>query len=207
MGLNNVPSSDNQRLPFFPSQIAPPQPHMVSTPFRDTLNAAVCNNNNINFSLGSNQYSYYLQSQERLVNSLKYCTLKNNNLLMFGGTDQASCSSSDGSCSQMSYEKEIKKERQIGNCNFTYEETQNINLVDYGNNIIGCGNISQYAQKLNHVDLGNNTQNDQLQYDVEEVKQLISSGSDCTNHHNLFYHDENKTDEREMCYYLGSHLN
>ncbi|XP_055831444.1 transcription factor RAX2-like isoform X2 [Solanum dulcamara] len=177
MGLNNIPSSNyNQRLPFFPSQIAPPQsqPQMISSLFRDTSNnAAVCNNNNnINFSL-----------------------------------DQASCSSSDGSCShQMSYPKEIKKEREIGNCNLSYDETQKF-ILDYGDNIIGAGNISQqYDQKPNHVYLGNNnTQNDQLQYDLEEVKQLIGNGSDCNN--NLFYNDENKTDERGMYYYLGSHLN
>ncbi|XP_006343741.1 transcription factor RAX2-like [Solanum tuberosum] len=219
MGLNNIiPSSNyNQRSPFFPSQIAPPQPqpHMISSLFRDTSNAVVCNNKNINFSMGSNQYCDYLQSQDRLVNSLKYCTLKDsNNLLMFGGTDVASCSSSDGSCShQMRYGKEIKKEREIGNCNFSnYEETHQNFILDYGivNNI-----ISQHDEKPNHVCLGSNTQNEQLRYDVEQVKQLIGRGSDSdgnnnnnnNNNNSLFFNDENKADERGMYYYLGTHLN
>ncbi|XP_060175286.1 transcription factor RAX2-like isoform X3 [Lycium barbarum] len=186
----NIPSSNNQRLPFFPSPIPPPQPQTISNLFRDTYyntpnrsftglvqsNAPV-QQNNINFSLGTNnQYSDYLQSHERLVNSLKYCTLKDN-LLMFGGSTEASCSSSDGGCSQMSYAKEIKKEE-----------------------------IDQ--QKPNGY-LGNNTQI-QLQYDLEEVKQLIGSGngngSGCNNN-SLFFNDENKTDARGMYYYLGSDLN
>ncbi|KAJ8557652.1 hypothetical protein K7X08_003277 [Anisodus acutangulus] len=203
MGLN-IPSSNNQRLPFFPSLITPPQPQTISNLFRDTYNYtpnrsltgqqnSMCNNN-INFSLvTNNQYSDYLQSQERLVNSLKYCTLRDN-LLMFGGsTDQASCSSSDGSCSQMSYAKEIKKEDQIGNCNFSnYEETQKF-ILDYGNNNISSTWADQ--QKPNH----------QLQYDLDEVKQLIGSGngSSCNNNC-LFFNDENKTGERGMYYYLGS---
>ncbi|XP_060175284.1 transcription factor RAX2-like isoform X1 [Lycium barbarum] len=214
----NIPSSNNQRLPFFPSPIPPPQPQTISNLFRDTYyntpnrsftglvqsNAPV-QQNNINFSLGTNnQYSDYLQSHERLVNSLKYCTLKDN-LLMFGGSTEASCSSSDGGCSQMSYAKEIKKE-EIGNCKFSnYEDTQKFNILDYGNN-----NISTWAdqQKPNGY-LGNNTQI-QLQYDLEEVKQLIGSGngngSGCNNN-SLFFNDENKTDARGMYYYLGSDLN
>ncbi|MCD9642996.1 hypothetical protein HAX54_030094 [Datura stramonium] len=205
MGLSIPSSNNNQRLPFFPSPIAPPQPQTISSLFRDTYctTSSVCNNNNnnINFSLGSNQYSDYLQSQERLVNSLKYCTLKDN-ILMFGGGSEAaaSCSSSDGSCS---YAKEIKIKEEIGNdCNYlisNYEETHQKFILDYGSS----STWADHHQKTN-VYLGNNNQ--ELQYDIQEVKQLIGSGNN--DNGNLFFHDaENKTDERGMYYYLGSELN
>ncbi|KAA8550330.1 hypothetical protein F0562_002014 [Nyssa sinensis] len=67
-------------------------------------------NNNSTTCLGTN--CSLLQAQESsMLCPMQYYKVKDSSLLMFGG-DQASCSSSDGSCSQsqISYGKEIKQE-------------------------------------------------------------------------------------------------
>ncbi|PIN03557.1 hypothetical protein CDL12_23928 [Handroanthus impetiginosus] len=109
-----------------------------------------------------NSYNYQ-QSQEGLLD-LQYgnnnCSVKEQSMLVFGGNDQVSCSSSDGSFGNM------------------------INGADPMNSLF-------LDQKANGV-----MANSQLQYDLEEVKQLIS-----TTGNNFLFNDENKTHERGMYYY------
>ncbi|KAK6144368.1 hypothetical protein DH2020_021188 [Rehmannia glutinosa] len=139
------------------------------------------NSENFKFSLSTTQYSYnYQQSQDQgFVDNLQYCyypgKLDNNNMLIFGGNDQASCSSSDGSCSK---DHVIKQEDQMG-----YFQGFSANAFA--------------DQKPNYGILENN--NSQLECDLEEVKGLISSG--IGNYNSLLFTDENKTDERGMYYY------
>ncbi|KAK4375948.1 hypothetical protein RND71_006625 [Anisodus tanguticus] len=176
-----IHSSSNQRIKspnsFFPPTTLQTRP---SSLFRDSylepiplLQPNFMYNNNMNFQLGTNQYSYF-QCQESLMNPM-----------------QASCSSSDGSCNQISYGKEIKQE-EMGQISF--EETQKFTLDNYGNN---GGTWADHDQKQNGY-FGNNFHSSQFQYDnIEEVKELISSSSNingCNNTNSLlFFNDENKT--------------
>ncbi|CAA2982799.1 Hypothetical predicted protein [Olea europaea subsp. europaea] len=114
------------------------------------------------------------------------------NMLVFGGAE-ASCSSSDGSCSQISRGKTVKQE--LG-ClqglvsNNGFRENQKF-ILDYGH-INGDNNGDPFLtftdQKSTGI-LGNS----QLQYDIEEVKQMISIGNGLL--------DENKTQEKRMYQY------
>ncbi|PHU15847.1 Transcription factor RAX2 [Capsicum chinense] len=174
-----IHTSSNQRIKspnlFLPPTTFPPQiqSQAISNIFKDEYLEPISSlqpnfmyhNNNMNFQLGTNnQYSYFLES---LMNPM-----------------QASCSSSDGSCSQ------------IPRSNF--EETQKFTLDNYGNN---GGTWADHDQKPDGY-FGNNHQNhsSQFQYDtsnIEEVKELISSsssnGNGCNNNSNvLFFSDENK---------------
>ncbi|CAK9149461.1 unnamed protein product [Ilex paraguariensis] len=153
-------------------------------------------NNNNNSSLETN-YSF-VQAQESLVyDPMNYYPVKeSHNLLMFGGTEP-SCSSSDGSCSQISYGKEIKQE-EIGGLQIYlsngFEENQKF-MLDCGSNN-GVGDLSWTDQKPNDQYFGNT----QSGYGLEEVKQLISSSNGC-NYSSFFFNGENKTQERAMYYY------
>ncbi|XP_059302636.1 transcription factor MYB36-like [Lycium ferocissimum] len=170
-----IHSSSNQKIKspnfFFPPtniQTMPPQPQTISSLFGDSyldpiplVQPNFIHNNNMNFQLGTNQYSYF---HESLMNPM-----------------QASCSSSDGSCNQMSYGKEIKQE-EIGQIPF--EETQKFTLDNYGN----YGGDDQKA----NGHFGNNFQSSQFQYD--NIVSSSGNGSDCNNNNNLFFfNDENKT--------------
>ncbi|KAL2507054.1 transcription factor RAX2-like [Forsythia ovata] len=141
-------------------------------------------NNNNNISSSTNQYSYYHQNQECLMD-LQYYPVKDQNMLMFGGTE-ASCSSSDGSCSQISYRKDVKHE-EIG-CfqGFMFEENKNF-MLDYGK-IDGDDPLNTFSDhhKANGI-LGNS----QLHYDLAEVKELISTGDVCSNNNMFFLNYEN----------------
>ncbi|XP_009779682.1 uncharacterized protein LOC107805786 [Nicotiana tabacum] len=194
------------KSPFFP----PTQTQTFSSLFRDSYytttrsltgglehissaqpNLIMCtsNNMNFNFELGTNQYSYFQPCQDQsLMNPM-----------------QATCSSSDGSCNQMSYGKDIKQE-EMGSClqshiPTTFEETTQKFTLDYGNNI-GRGNDHQLGTWADQK--SNGYQSSQFQYyDIEEVKELISSsssGNGCNNNSFFFYNDENKTNERGMHY-------
>ncbi|XP_009616199.1 transcription factor RAX2-like [Nicotiana tomentosiformis] len=189
------------KSPFFP----PTQPQTFSNLCRDSyytttgldhmISSAqpnlMCTSNNMNFQLGTNQYSYFQCQDQSLMNPM-----------------QPSCSSSDGSCNQMSYGKDIKQE-EMGSClqgqiPTTFEETQKFTL-DYGNNI-GGGNdhqLGNWADQRPNGIFKNNFRSSQFQSDIEEVKELISSssnGSGCNNSF-FFYNDENNTNERGMYYY------
>ncbi|KAI3461390.1 hypothetical protein Pfo_018053 [Paulownia fortunei] len=154
--------------------------------------------NSDNFSLSTSQYSYYQQNQEGLVD-LQYYPVKDNNMLIFGG-NEASCSSSDGSCSQISHGKDHVKQEEMG-ClqGFTsngFEENQKF-MLHYGN-FHGDPLSAFLDQKPNGI-----LENSQLQCDLEEVKQLISTGNGSNNNNcnSFMLNDENKTHERGMYYY------
>ncbi|KAK4358675.1 hypothetical protein RND71_020904 [Anisodus tanguticus] len=82
--------------------------------------------------------------QDSLMNPMHCHPPLKDNIPMFG---VASCSSSDGSCSQMSFGKEIKLEENIGDyllqgqiiSSDAAEENQNV-ILDLGNNYNYCGN-------------------------------------------------------------------
>ncbi|CAH2042859.1 unnamed protein product, partial [Thlaspi arvense] len=88
------------------------------------------------------------QAQEGLANSMQYYPgVKDSSFIMFGG-DQPSCSSSDGSCSQMSnHGREMKQ-----------EDTSALQGL--------IANGFEANQSTSH-----------LEYEIEEIKQLISSGT------------------------------
>ncbi|KAG8371288.1 hypothetical protein BUALT_Bualt13G0071900 [Buddleja alternifolia] len=142
-----------------------------------------------NFPLSTTQYcsSYYQQNQEGLVDlQYNFNPVKdNNNMLIFGGNDQASCSSSDGSCSQISYgnKDHVKQEEIVGQ--FQGLINSNNGFHNYGKNFNGDPIMSGLV-------------NSQLQCDLEEVKQLISNGNDNIN---LLFNDENKTEKMGMYYF------
>ncbi|XP_009800575.1 transcription factor RAX2-like [Nicotiana sylvestris] len=220
MGL--MQSTNQRKSPYFPATNSlQTQPQINSSLFRDlyytpnnrpnitglnhqSISSAhqtnfLYTNNNMNFpNLGAtnNQYPYNIQSH---------------NLLMFG---EASCSSSDGSCSQMSFGKEIKREEIMSNClqqgqissvNAFEENHQNFTL-DYGNS------SSNWVDQKPNVYFGTTT-TQVLQYDnVEEVKQQLTSCTNgnngstigCNNNNSMFvFNDENynKSNEIEMFYY------
>ncbi|CAI9104985.1 OLC1v1003791C1 [Oldenlandia corymbosa var. corymbosa] len=179
------------------------------------------NNHNNIIPFANNHHSSYLQSGQEgfnLINHSMQFYPGKDNMLMFGGTDQASCSSSDGSCSQISYGgKEIKQEMNGGLQGFYPSSTNGYDhhqqessqkfMLDYGNNNNNNNNLQfsswggphhhhQEVQKPTSNGFGNSnssntTTSAQLQYDLEEVKQLISS-----NPNSLLFNDENKTHER-----------
>ncbi|KAK8697941.1 hypothetical protein V6N13_114073 [Hibiscus sabdariffa] len=111
--------------------------------------------------------------------------------IMFGS--EASCSSSDGSCSQMSYGREMNQE-DMGNfqgfwaCNNGYEENHKLMLSGGVHE-----NVNQWTEKPS----GYNGETP-LDYDVEDVKRLINSS--CNNDNHLLI-DENKTQEKGMYSY------
>lgn len=122
------------------------------------------------------------------------------NLLVFGSEPSCSSNNSDGSCSQISYGREIKQE-DIGFQNYIsngFEENQKF-ILSYGNNGGDHQNLNQWTEKPNGY-FGETP----LDYDlVEDVKQLISSssnGNGCNNDNNNFLLDENKTQEKVMYY-------
>ncbi|KAI4334345.1 hypothetical protein L6164_019048 [Bauhinia variegata] len=111
-------------------------------------------------------------------------------LLMFGS--EGSCSSSDGSCSQINHAREIKQEEMgFQNCMCSGFEDSNRFMFSYGSNN-GGENINQLAEKPDGC-LGESI----LDYGLEDIKQLISS----TSNNGLFNIDENKTHEKVMYYY------
>ncbi|KAF8396547.1 hypothetical protein HHK36_018171 [Tetracentron sinense] len=129
------------------------------------------------------------QAQESYMGPMHPYQVKEN-LLMFGA--EASCSSSDGSCNQMSYGKEAEYEygvaragaigEQMGFESYFYngvEENKKFMLGDHG-----------LTEKPNVL-----WKETPLEYGLEEIKQLVT-----TNGCNNFFPDENKTQERVMYY-------
>ncbi|KAK4441205.1 Transcription factor [Sesamum alatum] len=174
--------------------------------FSGPQNFLHCNSDNLSFLSTSQCSNNYQQNQEGLVDLqyYEYPGKDNVNMLVFGG-NEASCSSSDGSCSQISYGKEqvIKQEDQMG-ClyqGFNVEESQKFMLhhgkyVDHGDHHHHhVDPISGFLDQRANGVLGNNSQY------LEEVKQLISTGNG-SNVNSFVFNDENKTDhERGMYYY------
>ncbi|KAL2239855.1 UNVERIFIED_CONTAM: Transcription factor MYB80, partial [Sesamum indicum] len=168
--------------------------------FSGPQNFLHCNSDNLSFLSTSQCSINYQQNQEGLVDLQYYDPGKDNvNMLVFGG-NEASCSSSDGSCCQISYGKEqvIKQEDQMGclHRDFHVEESQKF-MLHYGQYVDGDQHhhhgdpFSVFLDERANGVLGSNSQY------LEQVKQLISSG----NGNSFLFNDENKTDERGMYYY------
>ncbi|GLU11870.1 hypothetical protein SLE2022_285900 [Rubroshorea leprosula] len=140
----------------------------------------------------------FLRNPEKLVCPVYYPSMKDN-FLMFGS--ETSCStSSDGSCSQIKQE-----DHHMGSTNFqsftssrAYEDQTHKLMVSYGSN--GGENVNQWNEKAH----GYCGETQTVDYDPEEVKQLISSSSTSNgiiNNTNFLFSDENKTQEKVMYYY------
>ncbi|KAK6246857.1 hypothetical protein QUC31_018422 [Theobroma cacao] len=154
------------------------------------------NSNTTNFATNSS----LIHTPQSLVSHMQYYPVKEN-FLMFGS--EPSCSSSDGSCSQISYGREIKQEDmsfQGFGASTGYEDNHKF-MLDYGTNN-GGANVNQWTEKPSGY-YGECS----LDYDLEDVKRLISSSStnNCcnnnNNNNNNFFIDENKTQEKVMYYY------
>lgn len=122
---------------------------------------------------------------------MQYYPVKEN-LLMFGS--EGSCSSSDGSCTQISYGREIKQEVMAfqGYISDGLEENQKF-MLNYGSN--EGENVNQWAEKP-HAYFGDQVP---LECDLENVKQLVISSN--SGAYNLFNVDESKTAEKVTYFY------
>ncbi|XP_022752909.1 transcription factor RAX2-like [Durio zibethinus] len=149
-----------------------------------SVQSDLLNNNNTNLAANSS----LIHTPESLVSHTQYYPVKEN-FLIFGS--EPSCSSSDGSCSQISYGREIKQE-DMGFQGFGvsngYEENHKF-MLSYGTNN-GGENVNQWTEKLS-----GSYGECPLDYDLEDVRRLISSSS------NSCFIDENKTQEKVMHYY------
>ncbi|XP_022731165.1 transcription factor RAX2-like [Durio zibethinus] len=143
--------------------------------------------NNENATLATN--SSLIHTPESLLSHVQYHPVKEN-FLMFGS--EPSCSSSDGS---ISHSREIKQEDMSNFQSFGvsngYEDNQKF-MLSYGTNN-GGENVNQWTEKQSGY-YGECP----LDYDLEDVKRLISSSSNncCDN-----FIDEKKTQEKVMHYY------
>ncbi|RVW17544.1 hypothetical protein VitviT2T_008945 [Vitis vinifera] len=196
-------SSSQRKLPPFPSVQNPPSPsisssyyippstfpgHELPIPFPSTH----LNNNTsplTNVSL--------LQTQETFAGPGQYYPVKDN-LFMFAS--EASCSSSDGSGSQISFGRDIKQE-EMGNFQSYiptgFEENHKFMMGYGGSNGGHDHNVNHWPEKPNGCFGGSPL--DQYNLDQEDVKQqLISCSNGCTS---SFFIDENKTQEKVMYYY------
>jgi myb proto-oncogene protein len=189
-----------RKPPAFPSshQTPPFQSHepLSSSPYKEcssyyspTTKSFSCLEPTISVPLSfSNTATPFFQTQESWVTtSMKYYPVKEN-LLMFGC--EGSCSSSDGSCTQISYGnggREIIKQEEMGFQSYIsggFEENHNKFMLNYG---------------CNGVEKANYFGEFPLEYGVEDVKQVISSSNSDAN--SLFNIDESKTQEKVMYFY------
>lgn len=136
-----------------------------------TIPSHLFNNNSNSASLATQ-----FHIQEGVVSCTQYCPMKEN-FLVFGS--ETSCSSSDGSCCQLSYGREIKQEDHLSFhgylSNGEFEENNHkFMLSNYGNN----ENQWAAAEKPNGY-FGEIPSS--LNYSIEDVKQLISSNDNNNN--------------------------
>ncbi|CAL5432195.1 unnamed protein product [Camellia sinensis] len=165
-----------------PSLSPPPPPlplynyNPVITGLHDQPNLMNNDNNYYNSSL------LQIQSQESLFSPMQYYSV-------FGG-DQASCSSSDGSCSQISIKQEdMVLQSYMSSSNGHLEEDQKFmaSTDDYGNNGGDNDIFSTWTDQKPNGYFGNSSSSiPPLEYDLEEVKQLISNGNGISCHDWLF---------------------
>ena len=112
-------------------------------------------------------------------------------MLVFGS--ETSCSSSDGSCSQVSLGREIKQE-DMGFQNFMFGDHQNMNKFMNINHDGGEEYVNQWTQRPNGYIF--QTQQTALDYDLEVIKNLICSNSSSNSNNGYLSVDENKTEEK-----------
>nr|QCH41123.1 MYB transcription factor 11 [Dimocarpus longan] len=167
----------------------------------DSFDQPISSNLSTSHLLNNNNNTQFQTQEGQLVSSMQFYNPMKENFLMFG-SDQTSCSSSDGSCSQISYGKEIKQEDQVGGFqgggyNYSpngFEEDHKLFMLNYGctNNsnsttatttiTTGGENLNIWTEKTNG--LFGETPPPISHYStttststLEDVKQLISSSS------------------------------
>ncbi|KAK2643439.1 hypothetical protein Ddye_025202 [Dipteronia dyeriana] len=173
-----------------------------------TISHTLLNNNNstcLASTTNTTNSTLEFQIQEGLLQQF-YNPMKEN-LLMFG-SDQTSCSSSDGSCSQISYGKEIKQEDhqmvgfQVGGYNNNFsnglEENNHKFMLNYGNNCTSTTSVGGDQQNMNTTNWSTTDQKKTSGFlgetppppppssspyssTLEDVKQLIISSSSVNN--------------------------
>ncbi|KAM7502180.1 hypothetical protein LguiB_001084 [Lonicera macranthoides] len=187
-----------QRKPTpFPNQYQnqnqnPPQYREVSTPYYSPMTSFTSLQNLFNNTspLATNNtplvtdYSV-VHNQENSLGTMNYWPLKDG-LFMFGG-DQASCSSSDGSGTQMKQEDNFALQSGYYPPS-AFEENREM-VLDLDPNRGGY-----FGNNCNDHDQGTTTA---MQCGVEEVKQQLNSYS--------LNNDENKTNEKDMYYYYSNY--
>lgn len=131
-----------------------------------------------------------LQPQDTLVGLSQYYPVKDN-LFMFGS--EASCSSSDGSGSQISFGREIKQEEMGNFQSYGYEEENHKFFMGCYGGSFGESTLGDHQYSLDH-------QGEEVEEDVKQQQQLISSSNGCSSSSSFFI-DENKTEEKMMYYY------
>ena len=187
-------------------------PSSPSTPLSSSP-SFTCSNNSYNYTLArsftepisfsssplsNNSFTTasMLQPQETFVGSMQNYQVKDN-LIMLGG--EASCSSSDGSCSnQMSHVKEEYEHGdgannntgQVGLQNYLHNRVEDDQKLMVSSGFAGHDVLNGWTGK--QIGLW---EENPLDYGLEEIKQLISTSS-CNN----FLFDENKTAEKAMYY-------
>ncbi|KAJ7947869.1 MYB transcription factor [Quillaja saponaria] len=150
----------------------------------------------------ANNFPTVLQNQEGLVSpmQMKYYPMKDN-LLMF--SSEASCSTSDGSCSQISYVREMKLDQEMGNLqnyipNNGFGESHKFMFNNYESSNFGGENVN-FNQWVDEKPTEFSWET-KMDYDLmEDVKKLISSNNYGNEFNCLF--DENKTQLEKVMYY------
>ncbi|XP_020231015.1 transcription factor RAX2 [Cajanus cajan] len=201
--------------------IAPYQTPPSSFPSHSSLSSSVyCNNNShyylpaptVSFSClepisaPSNNYTNticttsstslpFYQNQEPLVSVSPmqyYHPTTDTSMLVFGS--ETSCSSSDGSCSQVSLGREIKQE-EMGFQSFMFGDQHMNNKFMLNHDHGGEEYVNQYWGEKPYFQ----TQT-ALDYDLEVIKDLIRSNGSNNSNNGYLSIDENKTVEKGLYY-------
>ncbi|XP_050228567.1 transcription factor RAX2-like [Mercurialis annua] len=211
-----APHQSQRKLPFSPQNLPLSSTHhsFLSSLYKDfSFNSSgscftytpATNFKNFNGFDPNNASLFQAQEQgSSLMNNPTQYFHGKDKMLAFGNTDHGSCSTSnnsDGSCSQISYGgREIKQEEMGFKSLFSngYQENQKFMLSSYDNH------HQQQQQNQENVSQGYfGETGGGLEYDLEEVKQLISS-NDMNNNNINFYNnniDENKITQEKFMYY------
>ncbi|CAL0332301.1 unnamed protein product [Lupinus luteus] len=140
----------------------------------------------------TNSLPFY-QNQEPLVSVSPMQQYHYPNSLQVFGTEVSTCSSSDGSYSQV--KQEIGFQNYMPNSLEEYCSNNNFLLSHKSINNDGSEGINQWEEKPNGYFFQPQTY---LDYELELIyKQLINSNSNCSNN-GCFSVDENKTEEKVM---------
>ncbi|KAG4921971.1 hypothetical protein JHK82_050928 [Glycine max] len=110
---------------------------------------------------------------------------------------ETSCSSSDGSCGQVSLDREIKQQ-DIGFQNFMFGDHQNMNKFMNINHDGGQEYVNQWTQNPNGYIF--QIEQTTLDYDLEVIRNLICSKSSSNSNNRYLSVDENKTEEKGIRY-------
>ncbi|KAE8710879.1 Transcription factor RAX2 [Hibiscus syriacus] len=204
MAMTNTSQAQRKPPPFPYSHQAPPAssrykgctsyytPICTSlTPFEPMSSSQPSLLNNDHTTLATN--SSLIQTPESLVNHMIQNYPMKENFLMFGS--EPSCTSSDG----CSYGREMKQEymsfQGLGAYNGGCEDNQRF-MLNYGTSN-GGENVNQWIEKPSGY-YGECP----LDYNLEDVKRLISSsGNNWCDNNSFSFVDENNTQDKVMYYY------